>query len=129
MCFHIWGGVIRVAGKTAIGKKNEETGGMQQQEEDGINCAQTTATASVGVAVSDNGVTANVVEIEGMADSEETDAGSPKRTGESAAASEDDVVNRTPEREYDGEEEEDESDTEHPGNVSIGKKLWTFLTT
>lgn len=62
-----------------------------------------------------------------MADSEETDAGSPKRTGESAAASEEDV-NRTPEREYDGEEE-DESDTEHPGNVSIGKKLWTFLTT
>uniref|UniRef100_M4CJ26 Nuclear matrix constituent protein 1-like protein n=1 Tax=Brassica campestris TaxID=3711 RepID=M4CJ26_BRACM len=116
----------RVAGKTAIGKKNEEADGVQQQEE-GVHCAQTTATASVGVAVSDNGVTANVVEIEGMADSEETDAGSPKRTGESAAASEEDV-NRTPEREYDGEEE-DESDTEHPGNVSIGKKLWTFLTT
>lgn len=35
-----------------------------QQEEDGINCAQTTATASVGVAVSDNGVTANVVEVD-----------------------------------------------------------------
>ncbi|CAN7053425.1 unnamed protein product [Brassica rapa subsp. trilocularis] len=117
----------RVAGKTAIGKKNEEADGVQQQEE-GVHCAQTTATASVGVAVSDNGVTANVVEIEGMADSEETDAGSPKRTGESGAASEDDAVNRTPEREYDGEEE-DESDTEHPGNVSIGKKLWTFLTT
>ncbi|KAH0919653.1 hypothetical protein HID58_027313 [Brassica napus] len=116
----------RVAGKTAIGKKNEEADGVQQQEE-GVHCAQTTATASVGVAVSDNGVTANVVEIEGMADSEETDAGSPKRTGESVAASEEDV-NRTPEREYDGEEE-DESDTEHPGNVSIGKKLWTFLTT
>ncbi|KAL0801150.1 hypothetical protein Bca101_056326 [Brassica carinata] len=118
----------RVAGKTALGKKNEEADGVQEQEDD-INRAQTTATAaSAGVAVSDNGVTANVVEIEGMADSEETDAGSPKRTGESGAASEEDVGNRTPEREYDGEEE-DESETEHPGNVSIGKKLWTFLTT
>ncbi|CAH8360607.1 unnamed protein product [Eruca vesicaria subsp. sativa] len=117
----------RVAGKTAIGKKNEEADGVQQQE-DGINCAQTTATASVGVAVSDNAVTANVVELEGMADSEETDAGSPKRTGESAAASEEDVVNRTPERDG-NDSEEDESETEHPGNVSIGKKLWTFLTT
>ncbi|KAF8091601.1 hypothetical protein N665_0441s0008 [Sinapis alba] len=115
----------RVAGKTVIGKKNEEADGVQQQEDD-INRAQTTATASVGVAVSDNGVTANVVEREAMADSEETDAGSPKRTGESAEISEEDV-NKTPEREYDGEE--DESETEHPGNVSIGKKLWIFLTT
>lgn len=51
-----------MAGKTAIGKKNEEADGVQQQEE-GVHCAQTTATASVGVAVSDNGVTANVVEV------------------------------------------------------------------
>lgn len=52
-----------MAGKTALGgKKNEEADGVQEQEE-GINCAQTTATASVGVAVSDNGVTANVVEV------------------------------------------------------------------
>ncbi|KFK41125.1 hypothetical protein AALP_AA2G089300 [Arabis alpina] len=118
----------RGAGETALGKKNEETGGVQQEEE--IYCAQTTATASVGVAVSDNGVSTNVVQCETMADSEDTDAGSPKRTGESVAMSED--VNKTPQRadsgnEYDGEE--DESESEHPGKVSIGKKLWTFLTT
>lgn len=60
-CFNIW--VIRVAGKTALGKKNEETTGGVQQDK-GIYCAQTTATASVGVAISDdNGVSTNVVEV------------------------------------------------------------------
>ncbi|KAL1208795.1 Protein CROWDED NUCLEI 1 [Cardamine amara subsp. amara] len=115
----------RVTGEAALAKKNEETSGVQQDEE--IHCAQTTATASVGVAVSDNEVSINVVQHEeARADSEDTDAGSPKRTGESEAMSED--VNKTPER-ADSDGEEDESDAEHPGKVSIGKKLWTFLTT
>lgn len=53
-----------MAGNTALGKKNEETSGGVQQDE-GIYCAQTTATASVGVvAISDdNGVSTNVVEV------------------------------------------------------------------
>ncbi|CAN8243695.1 unnamed protein product [Cochlearia groenlandica] len=119
----------RGAVKTELAKENEETDGVQ--EEEGVYCAQTTATASVGVAVSDNVISTNVVQGETMADSEDTDAGSPKRTGGSIAMSEDDV-NKTPERadsenEYDGEE--DESESEHPGNVSMSKKLWTFLTT
>lgn len=122
----------RVAGKTALGKKNEETTGGVQQDK-GIYCAQTTATASVGVAISDdNGVSTNVVEREAKADCKDKDAGSAKRIGESGAMSEEDV-NKTPQRadsagnEYDGEE--DESESEHPGKVSIGKKFWTFLTT
>ncbi|KAF8112859.1 hypothetical protein N665_0060s0040 [Sinapis alba] len=122
----------RVAGNTALGKKNEETSGGVQQDE-GIYCAQTTATASVGVvAISDdNGVSTNVVEREAMAHFEDTDTGSPKRIGENGAMSEDDV-NKTPQRADSGNEydsEEDESESEHPGKVSISKKLWTFLTT
>lgn len=58
--FHFW--VIRVTGETALSKKNEEIGGVQQDEE--VHCAQATATASVGVAVSDNGVNTNVVQVE-----------------------------------------------------------------
>lgn len=66
-----------------------------------------------------------------MADFEDTDPGSPKRIGENGAMSEDDV-NKTPQRADSGNEydsEEDESESEHPGKVSISKKLWTFLTT
>ncbi|KAG7586096.1 hypothetical protein ISN45_Aa02g014450 [Arabidopsis thaliana x Arabidopsis arenosa] len=114
----------RVTGETTLSKKNEEIGGVQQDEE--VHCAQATATASVGVAVSDNGVNTNVVQHEATADSQDTDAGSPKRTGESEAMSED--MNKTPQR-ADSDGEDDESDAEHPGKVSIGKKLWTFLTT
>lgn len=114
----------RVTGEPALSKKNEDIGGVQQEE--GIHCTQATATASVGVAVSDNGVSTNVVQHEATADSEDTDAGSPKRTDESEAMSED--VNKTPLR-ADSDGEDDESDAEHPGKVSIGKKLWTFLTT
>ncbi|KAL0877428.1 hypothetical protein Bca101_027133 [Brassica carinata] len=121
----------RVAGKTSLGKKNEETTGGVQQD-DGFYCAQTTATVSVGVAISDdNGVSTNVVEREAMADFEDTNAGSPKRIGESGAMSEEDV-NKTPQKADSGNEyggEEDESESEHPGEVSISKKLWTFLTT
>lgn len=46
-------------------------------------------------------------------------------------------VNKTPERGRDvsnmenrgDSQEEDEDDVEHPGEVSMGRKLWTFLTT
>lgn len=65
-----------------------------------------------------------------------------KRLAENIALSEE--VNGTPEgageyggmdelqsesRGEDGEDEDDEDETEHPGEVSIGKKLWTFFTT
>ncbi|EOA33197.1 hypothetical protein CARUB_v10019693mg [Capsella rubella] len=114
----------RVTGETTLSKKHNETSGAQQDE--GVYCAQTTVEASVGVAVSDNGVSTNVVQHEDTADSQDTDAGSPKRTGESEAMSED--VHKTPQR-ADSDGEDDESDAEHPGKVSMGKKLWTFLTT
>jgi hypothetical protein len=58
--FLFW--VIRVTGEPALSKKNEDIGGVQQEE--GIHCTQATATASVGVAVSDNGVSTNVVQVE-----------------------------------------------------------------
>lgn len=57
--FHFW--VIRVTGETTLSKKNEEIGGVQQDE--GVYCTQATATASVGAAVSDNGVSTNVVQV------------------------------------------------------------------
>lgn len=47
-------------------------------------------------------------------------------------------VNKTPERRKDvsnmenrsdSQEEDDDDDVEHPGEVSMGRKLWTFLTT
>ena len=69
--------------------------------------------------------------------------GSARRMGENAALSEE--INGTPEgageygiadenrsetpRGENEDEDDDEEESLHPGEVSIGKKLWTFLTT
>ncbi|XP_010552342.1 PREDICTED: protein CROWDED NUCLEI 1-like [Tarenaya hassleriana] len=110
----------RGAGGSSLSKENEETTGVRREGE--IFCAQTTAAASVGVAVGEDGGSTKLVQCGEIANSQDTDAGSPERTEEG------EEVNGTPER-VDSETEEEEDEEEHPGEVSIGKKVWTFLTT
>ncbi|XP_010528464.1 PREDICTED: protein CROWDED NUCLEI 1-like [Tarenaya hassleriana] len=116
----------RGAGGNNPSKENEETSDIRRDKD--IFCAQTSASASIGVAVSENGGSTSLVRREEVANSQETDAGSPKRMEVGV-----EEVNETPERVGEEGEEEDEEEEEetgqHPGEVSIGKKLWTFLTT
>ncbi|XWS75406.1 hypothetical protein CRYUN_Cryun01aG0084300 [Craigia yunnanensis] len=79
-------------------------------------------------------------------DTKDGDAGSTKKLDANMALSEE--VNGTPEGvgefgdgndykseslserlKYEGEDDDEEDDLEHPGEVSIGKKLWNFFTT
>lgn len=95
---------------------------------------------SAGVA-SDNGGSVNLMQAEIEEEGMEYSTPVPKRAIERSMLSEE--VSGTPERngsqgehsvgekedDDDEEEEEDEEEVEHPGEASIGKKLWKFLTT
>ncbi|CBI33677.3 unnamed protein product, partial [Vitis vinifera] len=80
---------------------------------------------SVGL-ISENGGSTHVLQLEAAEDTQDDNADVTKELVENMALSEE--VNETPDEgpmEYNDEDEE----YEHPGEVSIGKKLWTFLTT
>ena len=84
-------------------------------------------------------------QMEVVSDTQDGDADTARNLVENAALSEE--VNGTPEKagevgvaddyrseslggdEEEEEEEEEEDESVHPGEVSIGKKLWNFLTT
>ncbi|EEF36393.1 DNA double-strand break repair rad50 ATPase, putative [Ricinus communis] len=109
--------------------------GREDKEEGGVR-----GPTSTGIA-SENGGNARFEQLEVVSD---TDADSTRNLVEYAALSEE--VNGTPDEggefgvaeEYrseshrgdeDDEEDEDEDESVHPGEASIGKKLWTFFTT
>ncbi|KAM3712553.1 hypothetical protein ACB098_01G190400 [Castanea mollissima] len=94
-------------------------------------------------AASENGGSSHFLRSKRVADSQVGVADITNNLVENTIVSEE--VNETPEEygdvdEYrseshgedanvDGEDEEDDQESEHPGEVSIGKKLWTFFTT
>ncbi|KDP32925.1 hypothetical protein JCGZ_12956 [Jatropha curcas] len=108
------------------------------KEDDGVKDP-----TSIGIA-SENGGSAHFVQMEKVSDNQDDDT--TRNLVGNAALSEE--VNGTPEggreydvtdkhwsesrREDDGDEDDDDDDedeSQHPGEVSIGKKLWTFFTT
>lgn len=108
---------------------------------DQVNYSETPMPAS------ENGDASEMQQCEKAVDTKDVDAGATKTLDVNTALSEE--VNGTPEEvgEYgdgndyksespcvglkdEGEDEDDEEDDlEHPGEVSVGKKLWNFLTT
>ncbi|KAK1555010.1 hypothetical protein Q3G72_020403 [Acer saccharum] len=125
-----------------LNKENEgESEGAGGAQKDGIVYTKVDHSHSVEV-VDENGRGTHLIRCEMLGNTDGT-----KGLAENMALSEE--VNGTPERageyggvdEYESEsrggdavgfgggDDEDEYESEHPGEVSIGKKLWTFFTT
>ncbi|KAL3526687.1 hypothetical protein ACH5RR_011343 [Cinchona calisaya] len=75
-------------------------------------------------AVAQNGVSDAANNVEGDVDTSEEVNGTPERVREDS-----DVENKGETLDEEDDEEEQEDEFDHPGEVSIGKKLWNFLTT
>lgn len=138
---------VRGAAATAsrdLVKENEEVDGARGTKAVIHYSKAGPATSSMGVA-SENGGSSHFVRCETLANTQDGDADAEKNQEENPAASEEVNGSTAGGQEYvDGDEyrsesgeatpiEEDDDDeeesSEHPGQASIGKKLWTFLTT
>ncbi|KAH7532875.1 hypothetical protein FEM48_Zijuj04G0069000 [Ziziphus jujuba var. spinosa] len=123
-----------------LSKEDEEMdGGRGTQDE--VMYSKVVPTSSVGVA-SENGGSTHIVQCGAISVNQNGDD-TTKKPVENTALSEE--VNGTPEGAGDYEdyrseshredagiiedEDADDEESEHPGEVSIGKKLWTFFTT
>ncbi|TQD74391.1 hypothetical protein C1H46_040103 [Malus baccata] len=138
---------VRGAAATAsrdLVKENEEVDGARGTEAV-IHYSKAAPATSMGV-VSENGGSSHFVRCETLANTQDGDADAVKNQEENPVASEEVNGSTAGGQEYvDGDEyrsesreatpiEEDDDDdeeesSEHPGQASIGKKLWTFLTT
>ncbi|KAG6578510.1 Protein CROWDED NUCLEI 1, partial [Cucurbita argyrosperma subsp. sororia] len=122
-----------------ISKGNEEDAPVNRTEED-VHYSKARPTPSMGVA-SDNAGSTYLVRCGTVGDNQDvTIAGTSKNSTDMVSLSEE--VNGSPEiagkygdrgkyksESCDEDEDDDEEESEHPGEASIGKKLWTFFTT
>lgn len=122
-----------------ISKGNEEDAPVNRTEED-VHYSKARHTPSMGVA-SDNAGSTYLVRCGTVGDNQDvTIAGTSKNSTDMVSLSEE--VNGSPEiagkygdrgkyksESCDEDEDDDEEESEHPGEASIGKKLWTFFTT
>ncbi|GMN57035.1 hypothetical protein TIFTF001_026146 [Ficus carica] len=134
--------VAAAAAKASRGKGKQK---LVDGVEDEANLSSKAAPAASAGFASENGGSMHLVRCTTLADAEDGYVDATKNIAENTALSEE--VNGTPQRagEYaDGDEiqseshgddashvedEDDEEESQHPGEVSIGKKLWTFFTT
>ncbi|KAF8011319.1 hypothetical protein BT93_J1811 [Corymbia citriodora subsp. variegata] len=124
-----------------LNKDNKKEADREGAEEE-IHYAKAAPALSVTVA-SENGRSAHFVRCGSLADTQDGDANGTKEIVEDMALSEE--VNGTPDKgdkhdnrseslgvnavALDEDGDDDECEVEHPGEASIGKKLWNFLTT